>query len=418
MIRTRFNQSALLGFLVGTVLMAGQGRAQGQRPPKPAINGQTAEEARKRMVDEEIVAAGVKNPRVIAAMRATPRHEFVPLSLWPNAYYDMALPIGEGQTISPPFIVAYMTEAIDPQPTDRVLEIGTGSGYQAAVLSGLVQDVYTIEIVESLGKRAAKTLKRLNYDNVHTKVGDGYLGWPQYAPFDKIIVTCSPEKVPQALIDQLKEGGRMIVPVGQRYQQTLYLLKKTDGKLLRETLLPVIFVPMTGKAEESRQVKPDPKNPTLENGDFEEVRGDPPQAAGWHYQRQMEVVTAADAPSGKRYVRFHNSEPGRGAQALQAFAIDGRYVRHLEISVHVRCQDIHPGPTTSQVPGLGVVFYDETRGAIGEKTLGPWLENSDWKTETKRIDVPLGAREAIIRIGLLGATGELSLDDVRIKGVR
>ena len=151
MIRTRFVQSTLLGFLVGTMLMAGQGRAQGQRPPKPAADGATAEEARKRMVDEEIVAAGVKNPRVIAAMRATPRHEFVPLSLWPNAYYDMALPIGEGQTISPPFIVAYMTEAIDPQPTDKVLEIGTGSGYQAAVLSGLVQDVYSIEIVESLG---------------------------------------------------------------------------------------------------------------------------------------------------------------------------------------------------------------------------------------------------------------------------
>ena len=205
-----------------------------------------------RMVDEEIVAAGVKNPRVIAAMRATPRHEFVPPNLWPNAYYDMALPIGEGQTISPPFIVAYMTEAIDPQPKDKVLEIGTGSGYQAAVLSGLVQEVYTIEIVESLGKRAAKTLKRLKYENVHTKVGDGYLGWPEHAPFDKIIVTCSPEKVPQALVDQLKEGGRMVIPVGERYQQTLYLLKKTDGKMLREPLLPVIFVPMTGKAEENR----------------------------------------------------------------------------------------------------------------------------------------------------------------------
>ena len=252
---------------------------------------------------------------------------------------------------------------------------------------------------------------------MHTKVGDGYLGWPQYAPFDKIIVTCSPEKVPQALVDQLKEGGRMIVPVGQRYQQTLYLLKKTDGKLLRETLLPVIFVPMTGKAEESRQVKPDPKNPTIQNGDFEQVIGDPPQAVAWHYQRQIDIVTAGDAPSGKRYVRFHNSQPGRGAQALQAFAIDGRYVRQMEISVRVRCNDIRPGPTAAQVPALEVVFYDENRATIAEKTLGPWLDSSDWKREVKRIDIPIRAREAIIRIGLLGATGELSLDNVQIKGL-
>ncbi len=156
---TRFVRCSLLGFLISTTLMAGQGRAQGNQPRKPAAHGLTAEEARTQMVDEEIVAAGVKNARVIAAMRATPRHEFVPRPLWPKAYYDMALPIGEGQTISPPFIVAYMTEAIDPQPKDKVLEIGTGSGYQAAVLSGLVQEVYSIEIVKSLGERAAKTLK-------------------------------------------------------------------------------------------------------------------------------------------------------------------------------------------------------------------------------------------------------------------
>ena len=336
----RFVRWAFLGFLIGTMLGAGQGRAQGQR----AAYNLTAEEARTRMVDEEIVAAGVKNPRVIAAMRATPRHEFVPANLRPNSYYDMALPIGEGQTISPPFIVAYMTESIDPQPTDKVLEIGTGSGYQAAVLSGLVQEVYTIEIVKSLGKRAAKTLKRLKYENVHTKVGDGYLGWPEHAPFDKIIVTCSPEKVPQPLVDQLKEGGRIVVPVGERYQQTLYLLKKTDGKMLRETLLPVVFVPMTGKAEETARSSPTRSIPRSHNGDFEQVIGDPPQVAGWHYQRQMEVVTADDAPSGKRYVRFHNAEAGRGSQALQAFAVDGRYVRQLQLSVRVRYRNVQPGP--------------------------------------------------------------------------
>ena len=152
-----------------------------------------------------------------------------------------------------------------------MLEIGTGSGYQAAVLSPLVKDVYTIEIVEQLGKHAKLTLKRLKYTNVHTKIGDGYHGWPEQAPFDKIIVTCSPEKVPQALVDQLKEGGRMIVPVGERYQQMLYLFKKEDGKLKSEALCPTLFVPMTGKAEDQRQVKPDPLHP---QADQRQLRGD------------------------------------------------------------------------------------------------------------------------------------------------
>lgn len=413
----RFIRWAVLAFLVSTTLLAGQGRAQGTRTRKPTPARPTMDELRAKMVDDEIVAAGVKNPRVIAAMRATPRHEFMPANLWPNAYYDMALPIGEGQTISPPFIVAYMTEKIDPQPKDKVLEIGTGSGYQAAILSGLVQEVYTIEIVESLGKRAAKTLKRLNYENVYAKVGDGYQGWPEHAPFDKIIVTCSPEKVPQALVDQLKEGGRIVIPVGERYQQTLCLLKKTNGKMLSESLLPTIFVPMTGKAEENRRVKPDPKNPVLQNGDFEQVIGDPPQVAAWHYQRQMEVVADGHAPSGKRYVRFHNAEAGRGAQALQAFAVDGRYVNRLELSVRVRYRDIRQGANALQLPLVGVTFYDENRGTIGEKLLGPWHGSSDWNTEAKKVEVPVRAREAIIRIGLFGATGELSLDDVQMKGL-
>src|SRR3990172_12411296 len=143
----------------------------------------------------------------------------------------MALPIGDQQTISPPFVVAYMTQEVDPQPTDRVLETATGSGYQAAVLSPLVRNVYTIEIVEPLGKRAARTLKKLGYKNVFVKVGDGYQGWPDAAPFDKIIVTCSPEKVPQPLVDQLRDGGLMVIPVGERYQQTLYSMRKANGEL-------------------------------------------------------------------------------------------------------------------------------------------------------------------------------------------
>jgi protein-L-isoaspartate(D-aspartate) O-methyltransferase len=233
---------------------------------------------RNRMVDTEIVSAGVKDPRVIKSMRDTPRHEFVASAARPNAYHDMALAIGQGQTISPPFVVAYMTEQLLPQPSDKVLEIGTGSGYQAAILSPLVKDVYTIEIVKPLGERAARTLKRLKYTNVHPKVGDGYQGWPEYAPFDKIIVTCSPEQVPPKLVEQLREGGRMIVPVGERYRQTLYLFQKVDGKLKRVALLPTLFVPMTGKAEDGRQVRPDPLHPKINNGSFEEVSTDDPNA--------------------------------------------------------------------------------------------------------------------------------------------
>jgi protein-L-isoaspartate(D-aspartate) O-methyltransferase len=416
MIGIRLIRLAVLGFVIVS-LRAGQGRAQGNPARSPSTL--TAEEARtrrNRMVDEEIVAAGVKNARVIDAMRATPRHEFVPARLRQNAYYDMALPIGDGQTISPPFIVAYMTESIDPQPTDKVLEIGTGSGYQAAVLSGLVKEVYTIEIVKSLGERAAKTLQAQKYDNVHVKVGDGYLGWPEHALFDKIIVTCSPDKVPQLLVDQLKDGGRMVIPVGERYQQTLYLFKKTGGKMLRETLLPVIFVPMTGKAEDIRGDKPDPKNPTIQNGDFEQLRGDPPEAAGWHYQRQMEVVEDKDAPSGKRYVRFRNAQAGRGAQALQGFAVDGRYVHQLEFSVQVRSTNVVPVPNVQHQPVLEVQFYDENRATIGDPTPGDTRGTFGWKTLSFKLNVPVRAREAIMRIGLFGATGELSLDDLKMKG--
>ncbi len=292
------------------------------------------------MVDKEIVAAGVKNERVVKAMRDTPRHEFVPTGERDHAYLDMALPIGNSQTISPPFVVASMTEAIDPQPSDKVLEIGTGSGYQAAVLSPLVRDVYTIEIVEALSARATRTLKRLGYKNVHTRAGDGYKGWTDAAPFDKIIVTCSPEAVPQALIDQLKEGGLMVVPVGERYQQTLFLMRKTDGKLKSEALRATLFVPMTGEAESQRKVKPDPKRPQIINGSFEEIVGSADgktkELAGWHYQRQLTASEEPDAPDGKRVVTFRNSEPGRGCHALQGFAVDGRAVAELEVTYWVR----------------------------------------------------------------------------------
>ena len=202
---------------------------------------------RKQMVEEQLVAPGrdIKNQRVLDAMATVPRHEFVPKALERFAYVDGPVPIGYASTISQPFIVAFMTEQLDPKPTDRVLEIGTGSGYQAAVLSRLVAEVYTIEIIEPLARRAEADLKRLGYNNVKVHAGDGYQGWPEHAPFDAIIVTCAPDHIPQPLVEQLRDGGRMIIPVGALENQQLYLLQKHDTKVEQQAILPVRFGPMT-----------------------------------------------------------------------------------------------------------------------------------------------------------------------------
>ncbi len=201
------------------------------------------------MVQQQLMTRGITDARVLAAMAKVPREEFVPPESRAASYEDGPLQIGHGQTISQPYIVAFMTEQLRPKASDRVLEIGTGSGYQAAILAGLVKDVYTIEIIEALAKDAEATLQRLGYKNVHVRVGDGYRGWPEYAPFDAITVTCAPDHVPQPLIDQLKEGGRMIIPVGGFGNQELYLLEKKNGQLQRRSVLPVRFVPMAGEAQ-------------------------------------------------------------------------------------------------------------------------------------------------------------------------
>ena len=206
------------------------------------------QEAREQMVREQIEARGVHEARVLAAMRKVPRHLFVRPGDVSYAYVDSPQPIGYGQTISQPFIVAFMTEALELKPQDRVLEIGTGSGYQAAVLAELVQDVYTIEIVDPLAKEAEKRLRRLGYSNVHVRIGDGYRGWPEAAPFDAIMVTAAPGHVPQPLIDQLRDGGRLVLPVG-RWEQNLIRLRRTPKGVQQETLLPVRFVPMIGEAD-------------------------------------------------------------------------------------------------------------------------------------------------------------------------
>ncbi|HEX9942756.1 MAG TPA: protein-L-isoaspartate(D-aspartate) O-methyltransferase [Thermoanaerobaculia bacterium] len=205
--------------------------------------------ARRRMVEEQIRARGVTEPAVLAAMAAVPRHLFVPEGERRDAYEDQPLPIGAGQTISQPYIVALMTSLLDLRPGARVLEIGTGSGYQAAVLSRLAKDVYTIEIVKPLGERARRTLAELGYKNVHVRIGDGYKGWPDAEPFDAIVVTAAPPRIPEPLMKQLKTGGKLVIPVGRTYQDLIVLTKRRDGGFDRESVLPVVFVPMTGEAQ-------------------------------------------------------------------------------------------------------------------------------------------------------------------------
>jgi len=198
-------------------------------------------------VSEQIQARGINNKKVLEALRKVERHKFVPKEYRNRAYDDYPLPIGEGQTISQPYIVALMTEILNPDRTKKVLEIGTGSGYQAAVLGELFEKVYTIEIIDPLGKRAEKQLSEAGYKNVMVKIGDGYLGWKEYSPFDAIIVTCSPTHIPEPLKDQLAEGGKMVIPVGENHSQELVLLTKEKGEIKRKKIIPVLFVPMFSK---------------------------------------------------------------------------------------------------------------------------------------------------------------------------
>ncbi len=204
------------------------------------------EKERSRMVDEDIIPRGVKDPRVLAAMRKVPRHLFMPEALRERAYGDHAMPIGEGQTISQPYIVALMTELMELKATDRVLEIGTGSGYQASVLAELSEKVFTVERVKPLADRARAALDRLGYRNVAMKVFDGTYGWKDMGPYDAIIVTAASPDVPQPLVEQLKPGGRLVIPVGERYSQVLLQIVKTADGVLRRTSVPVVFVPLIG----------------------------------------------------------------------------------------------------------------------------------------------------------------------------
>ncbi|HYK42679.1 MAG TPA: protein-L-isoaspartate(D-aspartate) O-methyltransferase [Thermoanaerobaculia bacterium] len=207
--------------------------------------------ARAKMVETQIAARGVRNPRVLAAMREVPRHLFVDDSQRSRAYDDGPLPIGGRQTISQPYIVALMSELLDLTPNERVLEIGTGSGYQSAVLSRLAGHVYSIEIIPELAKQSAERLQRLGFTNITVREGDGYRGWPEHAPFDGIIVTAAPERIPQPLLDQLAPNGRMVIPVGGFFQELKVFKKDANGRITEQDIIPVRFVPMTGEIEKT-----------------------------------------------------------------------------------------------------------------------------------------------------------------------
>lgn len=401
-------KSCIVRFCVTSILCAGTRLATAQT--------RHFDQLRDIMVSAHIEAEGITNKAVLKAMRTVPRHEFVPSAQKARAYEDLALPIGHQQTISPPYIVAYMTNELDPQPEDRVLEIGTGSGYQASILSQIVKDVYTIEIVSPLSKSAEKRIGELGYTNVHCLDGDGFKGWPEHAPFDKIIVTCSPESIPQPLIDQLKDGGRMIIPVGERYQQSFHLLVKEDGKLKDERLASTLFVPMTGESEERRRVQPDPNRPQIVNGSFELDENEDGKPDGWHYQRQTSMCE--DSPmEGKYCLRFENRDSTLISQGLQGAAINGRTVGALQLNYWVRCKGIVPGVAAAEQAAVVVHFYDNIRREVGTTVLGKWRGSFGWQNAKSTVIVPTNAKELIIRIGLNGAQGQLDLDDMQMTTV-
>lgn len=220
----------------------------GQGPREDAEESRLGKD-RQQMVAQQLAARDIDDPRVLAAMGKVPRHEFVPRAMRSRAYQDSPLPIGSGQTISQPYIVALMTQLVEPKPDQKALDIGTGSGYQAAVLSELVDQVFSIEIVESLAEEARARLQRLGYHNVQVRHGDGYAGWESEAPFDLIIVAAAPDHVPPALVEQLAPGGKLVIPIGDFAQNLMLIEKQPDGSIVQQNIAPVAFVPMTGEAE-------------------------------------------------------------------------------------------------------------------------------------------------------------------------
>jgi len=327
---------------------------------------------RERLIRNVLIPGGIRDQRVLDSMGKTPRHEFVPPEYVRQAYLDIAIAIGESQTISSPFIVAQMTEALQTKATDKVLEIGT----------------------------------------VHCRIGDGFKGWPEEAPFDKIIVTCSPADVPKPLVDQLKEGGLMVIPVGERYQQMLYLMRKKEGKLEKEALTPTLFVPMTGDAEKNRKVQPDPTRPVLLNASFEEPTIRDFHIPGWYYQFGCQRAEDIEAPLGKFVAEFRGTDSQWPNMLLQGIPIDGRAVKKLKLGAWIKLEDVKVGRDREKSPSVAIQWFDANRNRIGYNYVGGFKGTRKWKLEEKVFQVPPETREAIVSIGMFGSEGTAWFDGI------
>lgn len=373
-------------------------------------------EARRRMVSEEIEAQGIENERLLEAMREVPREQFLPLPKRKLAYLNVVVTFGDGQVILPPLVTAHLIEQLNPQKNDKVLVIGAGSGYSTALLSRMCREVDAVEIDPAIAKTAEEVFARLKFTNIKMRVGDGFEGWKEHAPYQRIIVECSPENVPQPLVDQLAEGGVLLVPVGDEFDQTMHLCQKENGKLTTLSLWPTLLLPMKGKAEELRSQSATPRDPALLNGGFEElVPSTKDVPASWAYVRQGRAIADSSCPEGSNSLSFINVTPGVAATALQAFPVDGKKISELAIACKIWGKEVRPGQNRQQLPRVEVRFFDEKRRLVGGDWMGGWNMTFDWVKKDHVFAVPRQAKFAVIRIGLGGAVGEIRFDDFKLE---
>lgn len=373
-------------------------------------------EARRIMVNEEIAAQGIENQKLLEAMREVPRELFIPLHKRDLAYLNVAITYGDGNVILPPLVTAHLIEKLDPQKNDKVLVIGAGSGYSTALISRMSREVYAVEIDRAVATTAEETLRSLKYTNVKLRVGDGFEGWKEHAPYQRIIVECSPDSVPRPLVDQLAEEGTLLVPTGSEFDQTMYLCKKVNGELTTLSLWPTLLVPMKGKAEELRSHSGLLRTPSILNGGFEEIvpsTKDVP--TNWAYVRQGNVVEDSSCPEGSHALSFVNVTRGVAATAIQAFPVDGKNVSELTLACKIWGKDIRPGQNRQQLPRMEVRFYDEKLRYVGGDWMGGWNMTFSWVKKDHVFNVPRPAKFAVLRIGLGGATGEIRFDDIRLE---
>lgn len=377
-------------------------------------------EARK-MVEREILPQHEwEDPIVLSAIMRTARDRFVPASYKKTAFRDLAVPLGRSRYQQAPSLLAYMTEELDVRPDEKVLHIGTGSGYYTAVLSLLAKEVYTVELDETLGNRASQTFEKLAYTNIYTKIADGYDGWEEHAPFDRIVFTCSPETVPEPLVKQLREGGVMIVPLGEPFRQVLYRCKKKGEELQKEFLLPYPFELMEGEAQSRRQTKPDPERPELSNGHFERFHenGEP---YGWFSMTNAIVREVPDAPEGRHFLKLEvnsfSSDEARFARAEQSFALEGKNVSRLHLEAFLRGDRLETLSARNVRASASMILlcYDESDRLLQRYDLAPVSGSFDWKAFQCEISVPKKTKKATLILTLSDRTGTLEFDALSVR---